>query len=738
MIGRSLLLSLPVCLVCAGLGVGSVQPAAADDGTGIEVTVTGPGASTWPAYDAGVDRFAIATTVDSTGSVTVAVTGASADAVVLVDGAPAPGGTAEVDGLTTGDEVDVQVVDGATSTNQSWIYLPPGFPELTTTASGAGPTPGRTFLGLISYYGKPFETVVHEHGVPVHVRAGAGTDLKPSGDGYVVARPAEDGSTEIVELDDQFQPVASHQLVGMPASTDNHDVEVLPDGSVLMMGYDAATRGDEHWQDAVIQLVDPQGDVAFEWNSRDHVDPAEALVHGQVTILGTSFDDYAHINSLQLVGEHQDVLASFRNLSQVRLIATQAHDGHQPGDTIWIFGGGPDAGSGEAVRPPRFTLTDGEGSRDPGPCAQHMARLLPDGDLTLFDNGSRAGGNQMADMCEDPADPEGPRIARPQTRVTQYALDLSDPEHPSADLVWHYAYPHRYAAFAGSQQRLDNGNTVIGWSQAVDGSGGDEAQPIATEVTADGSQVWRLDGFGYFTYRATHGQAPDRIPPEVTLSGPEDGGTYEPGTDIPVTYSCTDRGGSNLDGCDGTVDNGGSAPTTPGQHTVTVTASDRAGNTTSSSVTYTVTAPPPVVVRPDLSLRRSGDAWVGRGVSGPARDQSVTLDLGPRGTARHAAVRIRLANLGTDTQRYRLTGGTGATGFTIAFRRDGVDVTRRLTGAGLTTPALAPGQTYDLVATVSRNATTRPGGRVLRGLATVYTLGGARMDGVAVRPRAVR
>ncbi len=118
MIGRSLVLSLPVCLVCAGLGVGSVPPsAAADGGTGIEVTVTGPGASTWPAYDAGVDRLAIATTADSTGSVTVAVTGVSADAVVLVDGAPAPGGTAEVDGLTTGDEVDVQVVDGATSTN---------------------------------------------------------------------------------------------------------------------------------------------------------------------------------------------------------------------------------------------------------------------------------------------------------------------------------------------------------------------------------------------------------------------------------------------------------------------------------------------------------------------------------------------------------------------------------------------------------------------------------------------
>ena len=108
-------------------------------------------------------------------------------------------------------------------------------------------------------------------------------------------------------------------------------------------------------------------------------------------------------------------------------------------------------------------------------------------------------------------DLDGPRIARPLSRVTEYALDFSNPDEPTAQLVWQYSYPHRYAAFAGGQQRLANGNTLINWSQATDASGSGDPQPIATEVTSAGNQVWSVSAPGWFSYRATKADAPDRI-----------------------------------------------------------------------------------------------------------------------------------------------------------------------------------------------------------------------------------
>ena len=64
-----------------------------------------------------------------------------------------------------------------------------------------------------------------------------------------------------------------------------------------------------------------------------------------------------------------------------------------------------------------------------------MARILPNGHLMCSTTGrapTRPGrsARQSADMCPDPANPGGARIARPQTRVTEYGLDTATRAHP--------------------------------------------------------------------------------------------------------------------------------------------------------------------------------------------------------------------------------------------------------------------------------------------------------------------
>jgi hypothetical protein len=401
------------------------------------------------------------------------------------------------------------------------------------------------------------------------------------------------------------------------------------------------------------------------------------------------------------------VLASFRNLSQVRLIATQAHDGYQPGETIWTFGGAAN----------QFTIKKGNGDPDPGPCAQHMARLLPNGDLTLFDNGSRydgsgALGGQTADMCENPADPTGPRIARPHTRVTEYQLDFADPAHPVATLKWEYAPAHVYAAFAGSQQRFSNGHRFIGWSLSTDPDNTGAPQYIASEVTPGGTQVWSLSAPGWFSYRAFKGAAPDKIPPSVTLTGFADGATYDVSDPAPsVSYGCTDQGGSNLDQCSGTVASGAAVPMTVGAHAVTVTATDLAGNVATKTLSYTVTGPPPPsptptatptptpttpaptptptpVYRPDAQAKLPGHPW-----------RPNTLDVRVH-AGDPVTLRVRVRNRGDQADRFEVTAPGGGKRFAVTYTAAGKDVTRAL-HHGLLTPVLQPGGRYLLRITVS-------------------------------------
>lgn len=148
--------------------------------------------------------------------------------------------------------------------------------------------------------------------------------------------------------------------------------------------------------------------------------------------------DFDHPNSLDF--DHDgNYIVSYRNMGEITKIDART------GAIIWRFGG----------RNNQFTIRN-----DPfnGFSAQHSARILDNGNLLLYDNGTR----------------HSPQ----ETRVVEYRLD---PNAKTADMVWQYRHdPPLYVPYTGSVQRLKNGNTVIGFSN----------RGLVTEVDPKGQVVW--------------------------------------------------------------------------------------------------------------------------------------------------------------------------------------------------------------------------------------------------------
>lgn len=698
----------------------SAAPAAAS--VGVSVSVTGEGVDTYPAYDASIDRFGIRTSDATDGGIEVTVTADDPEARVRINGVRASLGTSHpISALRAGDEVNVQVTAGAETSNQSWIYLPSGFPRL--SAIGTGPGNGPVFLGLASFLSESsFETVVDAHGVPLHVReAEEPNDFRAheTGPAYTVFEPVKESPDDaeygyqVREYDRQFRlaglqrlrPVASLGLT--PDDTDFHDVQYLSDGRMLLMGYHRDFRVDgTPWLDAILQIVDRSGNAEFTWSSKGRVDPGEGYV------FGAKGQDYIHANSVEMQPDG-DLVASFRNTGQVLRIATEPHDGFEPGDVVWRLGGQRND----------FTFVD-----DPfgGFCAQHDARILPNGHLMLFDNGSRRDDTgpvapQTADMCPDPTDPDGV-VARPQSRLVEYALDT---EAMTATLVWSFAPEGRYAAFAGNAQRLPDDSVLAGWSrsESTDGS----AAPIASRVTRDGDEVWSLRSNGWFSYRAFSFPAPDRISPRFTISFPRPHAHYPEGTRIIPDFACVDRGGSNLTECR-VQSIGGGSPGSPGRHVITFTADDGNGNEVRRRFPYVVDP----LRQPDLQLRADDNHWLGAG----RWPETNVVHAADRFTApgQRVTYRARVHNAGFEGERFRMTARRGGKGWSVRYFSGRHDITRQLVG-GMSSPRLNPGQSWSFRVVVRRTAQVADGENRLTWVRARSPMNPTRRDRIAVESR---
>lgn len=685
-------LSGALTLATLSFAAAPVRGASADEPVVHSLGVTGVDVSMYPDFAPGVERYAMTTTAATAGTVTVTATTSDPAGRVLVNGRPAPGGVRTLSGLRAGDEIAVFVIDSAGTATHSLIYLPTGFPTLSRDTSGASldtPSPGLVMLtlGLFTRPSTFFETAVDANGVPAVVEASADSlDLKrqPNGSYSVARRTDPVTGADIVELDDQFRVIDRHRTVGL-THTDPHDAILLPDGSRYLLAYEPnATTGKT---DAIIQHIDADDVVRFQWNSADHVDIAAETVVGDDP-------DYAHVNSIEIMDDG-DLLVSFRHFSSVFKIARTAHDGFEQGEVVWKLGG----------RASDFTFVDTAGEPDGGPCAQHTATELPDGNIMVFDNGAW----DLGPLCIDPANPSGPPVARVPTRIAEWSLDEAG---GTAAMVRDQQVDNRYAIFAGSAQPLDNGNTVVGWASATDA--------VVSELDPAGALLWDLEAVAspkYFTYRAYKTEVPDTVAPVVAVAAPAVGATYDRGAQVQASYDCTDRGGSSLRTCSaGAIDT-----STPGVRTVTVTGTDGDGNITTVRRTYTVLPP----VRPDAMIRAAGTRrFRGDDVYGSGRAQRVTSVV--RMPRRTATAVVRIQNDGHDADRFTVRGVAASRRFEMSLR---------LPGGRARSPLLDPGESWTVRARIHRLPAARSGSSVIGRITATSVRSPSKRDTVGFRVR---
>ena len=408
-----------------------------------------------PGFNSAILRYSVLADNSET-AITVTPTAAPTLLISVNDTLVASDTAVPVDPATPGDIVEIRVQNTqGDSLLYELIYLPSDFPELTTTILTDGVSPGVLYFSL-SGPGQKYVAIVDNYGVPIFYRGEEQrvTDFKRHANGqrsYAVRTSEENecGRTSVEEiiLASDFTEIERVTTIGL-THTDSHDFLITENGNHMPMAYNCALRdmtpyggeAEQLVEDSVIQEIDQNDQVVFEWNSWEKMGP-----DGQLRPSPTG--DYAHVNSI-FEDFDGNLIVSARGTSQVAKIDRVS------GEVLWRLGGTSN----------QFTFVDDPYSNL---CGQHTASRLESGNILIFDNGQ---------YCW----PEN--AARGElTRVVEYELDA---EQMTARLVWSYVHDTAYTIAAGSAQRLENGNTMIGWGRGP--------VTIATEVDADGNKVLEM------------------------------------------------------------------------------------------------------------------------------------------------------------------------------------------------------------------------------------------------------
>ena len=419
--------------------------------------------------------------------------------VLTVSMTAAPGSTiALVQPVTTPDSVDTTInvgvkendaivvgVKTSGTTDSYWVRcLPHDFPLLGMVQhpDAGTPTPGYYMLGdVIQAPGEGgYGMALDGNGVPIWyhtTRTGLGAvdvdSIIPGTISFVpninITYASFDGQFELHDLVTRTTSLV--QSVGMPL--DMHDLRVMPNGDYLVFADPVVTGVDltglstfgpeEDVVGCVIQEISPTGTLVWQWDIMDHFDAVEDSTWPQTdSVDAKTVIDAFHCNSIDIAPDG-NLLVSARHFDSIFLVSRAT------GAVLWKMGGATYSKDGA----PYIAVQN-----DPlgGFHRQHDVRLLPDGDISMFD---------------DETDLPGP------ARAVVYSYDVTT---GTASMVWQ-AQGTVSSLAMGSFRILADGSRVIGWGVGWGLTGA--ANRVFSEVDINGNSL--LDfGFpdGDASYRA--------------------------------------------------------------------------------------------------------------------------------------------------------------------------------------------------------------------------------------------
>ena len=387
---------------------------------------------------------------------------------------------------------------------QTSCDLPSAYPPVTLLDSNE-PEGGEVFFAPWTIAGFPFNAsgdllIVDNRGNPIFWRRLSTQrpfDFKLLPDGRLVFI----GSDHAFIMDSSYAYVDSF-TTGNGYPLDMHEFQLLTNGHVLLMSYDPQPvrmdsivpggRADAVVEGLVVQELDRARRVVFQWRSWDYMQITDVASLG--VSLTDSVVDYVHGNAIEL--DHDgNLLISSRHLNEITKIDRAT------GDIIWRMG--------LNAKQNQFTFVNDTR----GFSHQHDIRRLPNGHLTLFDNGNY--------------------LNPPYSRALEFDVDEAA---RTATLAWSFeTAPETFGGFMGNVQRRASGGTMIGWG----GNGSTNFR--LTDLNADGTPAFEL-GLPPLVYSYRAYRFPWRTNRLVT-SGVLDFGLV-PALGVPITLPLTVTNGS--------------------------------------------------------------------------------------------------------------------------------------------------------------------------------------------------
>jgi hypothetical protein len=257
---------------------------------------------------------------------------------------------------------------------------------------------------------------------------------------------------------------------------DHHEFHISPQDTALITIYSpvptdltpvGGLQNGLSWQGIIQELDIETGEVIFEWRSLEYVGFDET--YAELMQDGRSGFDYFHINSIDV--DHDDnLLVSARETFAVYKIDRKS------GEIIWRLGG------------KKSDFEMGPGARF---AFQHDARRLPDGTISIFDNGTTVFHDDLPEAIEE---------------SRAIVLEV-DEDKMKAKLVGEYTHPDKkFADAAGNTQVLPNGNVFVGWGRAL----------AISEFDHDGKMLFDLtlpaENRSYRAFRLPWNAQPDGAP----------------------------------------------------------------------------------------------------------------------------------------------------------------------------------------------------------------------------------